>query len=690
MTNPNPNEVSRFNHLAAVLIICAGIIAAFVAATPVQNLTLQTNANAGGNSITNAASIQATNGYFANVYATNGMTGPVATANLSGIVSTSNGGTGASTAAGARAGLHLSPTFNVSDYGAYGDGKVIYDATFYAGSNTLTSTQATFTSAVTGATAAIQTTPTQRELVTLTYVNSTTVTMSTNMPCSSTNSVTVTNATNASPIVITTTAAHNAIAGQTVTISGVGGNTNANGTFTVASVPTATSMTLYAQNTTTAINGNAAYTSGGTLTISPNPLIYGHDDTAAIQSAITAAYNANGGVVQFNNAIYMCAGSPAAGSFGNSCNSVLEVPAAWQPQANLTITLRGVNQPRFVQWGLNEQFNTPYGQLLGAGGSVLYFPASATGGSAGNYPAAIAECAWNTSQGALANFSVTQLEVNNLQIMMAQNSGLSALQEGYVGGVKHSGLAITTDVYPGTMPNPAGNPSMGIIAPFLDNDNLCRFDDLYISGFNEALAICEHTFIDNYHAYYNVKALTFTAGSDHVNFINNFNPEECAYCIYSKSSIGNNTGPSYIFGTMDNEMTSSGATTSSAVSWAYGINDIYDATNILYGYVTYCHSGLGTSPPGYSVNGASNLIQINGLTGGGNWSADAVLNWNSSMTNQAAFNFLFPNLTAGKYATVEYGPSTTENFYFGFTKGSSANADLFNVGWIGGSAQSPI
>lgn len=73
---------------------------------------------------------------------------------------------------------------------------------------------------------------------------------------------TITAATNASPIQITTSAANALVTGQTVTISGVGGNTAANGTFTVTVI----------NNTTFTLDGstgNGTYTSGGTSTGCP-------------------------------------------------------------------------------------------------------------------------------------------------------------------------------------------------------------------------------------------------------------------------------------------------------------------------------------------------------------------------------------------------------------------------------------
>lgn len=72
------------------------------------------------------------------------------------------------------------------------------------------------------------------------------------------NIATVTGATNASPIVVTTSAAHGLTTGQTVYIGSVAGNTAANGSF-VATVVSATTFSLGGST------GNGAYTSGGTV-----------------------------------------------------------------------------------------------------------------------------------------------------------------------------------------------------------------------------------------------------------------------------------------------------------------------------------------------------------------------------------------------------------------------------------------
>lgn len=77
--------------------------------------------------------------------------------------------------------------------------------------------------------------------------------------CTFRDSGSITGATNASPIVITS-ASHGLSTGVVLTISGVGGNTAANGTFVITKVDANT----FSLNSST---GNGAYTSGGTWNV---------------------------------------------------------------------------------------------------------------------------------------------------------------------------------------------------------------------------------------------------------------------------------------------------------------------------------------------------------------------------------------------------------------------------------------
>ena len=76
--------------------------------------------------------------------------------------------------------------------------------------------------------------------------------------------IAITGATNATPIVITTGSAHGLTTGDVVIIVGVGGNTAANGRFSVTVVDT-DEFSLQDADTGANIAGNGTYTSGGFL-----------------------------------------------------------------------------------------------------------------------------------------------------------------------------------------------------------------------------------------------------------------------------------------------------------------------------------------------------------------------------------------------------------------------------------------
>lgn len=78
----------------------------------------------------------------------------------------------------------------------------------------------------------------------------------------------ITDASNASPIVITTSATNGLVTGDRIEVRGVGGNTNANGFWTVTRL-TGTTFSLDGSS------GNAAYTTGGTWHFTSNVLYNG-------------------------------------------------------------------------------------------------------------------------------------------------------------------------------------------------------------------------------------------------------------------------------------------------------------------------------------------------------------------------------------------------------------------------------
>jgi hypothetical protein len=77
----------------------------------------------------------------------------------------------------------------------------------------------------------------------------------------------ITGATNASPIVVTTSAATGFVAGDQVQVTGVGGNTNANALAFVNPLTPTTFQMFSDAGLSVPIAGNAAYTSGGAVSM---------------------------------------------------------------------------------------------------------------------------------------------------------------------------------------------------------------------------------------------------------------------------------------------------------------------------------------------------------------------------------------------------------------------------------------
>lgn len=151
---------------------------------------------------------------------------------------------------------------------------------------------------------------------------------------------TVSGATNATPIVVTTTVAHALKAGDTAVISGVLGNTAANGTFRVVGV-TSTTFELTDLNTGNDIAGNGAYTSGGTVSVTletnESAIVYGKKITGATNATPVVVTCANHGFA--NGAVVKISGIEG----NNAANGEFKVASATTNTFALTDKLTSAN-----------------------------------------------------------------------------------------------------------------------------------------------------------------------------------------------------------------------------------------------------------------------------------------------------------------------------------------------------------
>lgn len=174
-------------------------------------------------------------------------------------------------------------------------------------------------------------------------------------------SYTISSATNATPIVITTTSTNALVTGQQVVISGVGGNTAANGTFQITVVT----------NTTFQLNGtvgNGGYTGGGTVNTTPyqfplsftegnTVLAVGNDGYTAAQISVNA-----GGSAIFT----ATTNSPFSGS-----TTSLTINGATNYQTTIAVGSNGVSLPTST---INVASTTPAATTITASSNNVSLP----------------------------------------------------------------------------------------------------------------------------------------------------------------------------------------------------------------------------------------------------------------------------------------------------------------------------
>lgn len=138
----------------------------------------------------------------------------------------------------------------------------------------------------------------------------------------------ITGATNAFPIVLTTSVAHGLTTGETVNISGVTGNTAANGTWVV----TVLSSTTFSIPTV----GNAAYISGGTWRTDPTTIPLGQ---------VTQPHYAWFNNLDTTNIGIVSGANTGIGSISGATNAnpiVVTTPVAHGLSTGTTVSISGV------------------------------------------------------------------------------------------------------------------------------------------------------------------------------------------------------------------------------------------------------------------------------------------------------------------------------------------------------------
>lgn len=351
---------------------------------------------------------------------------------------------------------------------------------------------------------------------------------------------------------------------------------------------------------------HATLSANATTSVTTASIIYGTDDTAAIQAATDAAGAALGGVVKFNNLIYIVGGAyvPSVGATSGSTNAQIVVVARdLATQETISIELVGSYGGDNTNWVPGED------QPLCNHGTVLWsLRSDATSGDNGIIGGA-------APTGATWAFSAVTLKVSNMTIRSQRNANYSAINAGGIGGIVCMNLQIDSGVLIDQIYRRFDTiGSSAIILPKTNNWVLSVVDNVDICGFETAIRVAEHANIDRTRIYICNRALMLDS-SNHAMMIKHAVIVNCRYAIYAGNggnvemscvSIehGGNLMYDPITGTTSGTMT-----------------DIYDPSSVIRG-----HANLNIVSDVINVaNGHAKNFKYNAMNGQGPMNATTSL-----------------------------------------------------------------
>lgn len=308
------------------------------------------------------------------------------------------------------------------------------------------------------------------------------------------------------------------------------------------------------------------------------------DDSAAIQAAINACYNAGGGTVYFPNGVYSLSGA-LGGTAGN--NGILYIPDHSTSQQQITIELLGQTPPPRDYWAMSGGKPAPT-----TGVSVLYGKTAASGTT----PSILATPQASANASGFTNIFVKQ---KNLIYRQTPNPGLLCSDMRHASAASYESCCFDVDALLGSgVTAPTNTNGYGCLTPFNSNGAYTLIRDCFAIGYYTGFHICEHTVCDNLSAALCSTSYALRGPNYHSIYMNRILSQ------WSTDHLGGTgTGNSYVRCEMfDIEDAPSG-------NWYTTANHIQDPNNYLYGFV-YAHRVLANSGPetgNLTLNGGANL-----------------------------------------------------------------------------------
>jgi hypothetical protein len=363
--------------------------------------------------------------------------------------------------------------------------------------------------------------------------------------------------------------------------------------------------------------GTIVSCTGTTLTVTPATstsvgagTLVQHDDTAAIQAAITALAS-TGGNIRFNDGVYLANGPLQDGT---GANSILLMPNIPLITNSTVIRLVGFKEPASLA------------NLTQPNGAVLKTSAT-TGSLIGGY------CHSGCSN---LNFTYAGLQMENLTVIVPTNPSITAINASWIATARFYHVSVGT----GNISLPSSTTGYGVVFPLQGNDVRLSSTDLYVSGFGTCVQTGEHTTITELGESNCINGVVpaSRSGAPYAGNMAHIVHFWCQLCTYQLAA-----GPQLAaikIDTMDLESTAT--------------KGIYDPSNLMYGDIGFNiqNTSGAITPTNPAVSGASNLcihnLQFpNGTTYGGACPAGTTFNVNGSPVSNPNFNSTTPAAPSG-------------------------------------------
>ena len=196
------------------------------------------------------------------------------------------------------------------------------------------------------------------------------------------------------------------------------------------------------------------------------------DDTAAVNAAISAAFNAGGGVIFFPDGIYLL-----NGAFNPSSNSVLVIPQNATTGQPITIKFMGAFVSRTSE-------NPPPDK------GVIWKRTVNT--ASGAYPSLIAARAYSDTSTSLAEFNYVSMEFENIYGRVPNDPQFSFINAHNAIGCQIRNVQATPDASFQNVLEPTRADSHCVILPGLNNHAQILVENLSEYGFYNGIRFSEH------------------------------------------------------------------------------------------------------------------------------------------------------------------------------------------------------